>query len=173
MHIKFLEHGKGSAAHASAYLLDDLDHKGQVRAGVEVLRGDATTFNSICNSSPHLWKYTSGVIAWSKDDNPTPDEIREVLDKFEDHAFAGLDKSQYHLFAVLHTDDDGSKHIHVLVPRMDLVSGKSLNIAPPLHHHHFDPLRDKLRRIHFDTRFAFSPYCKATEAMEVFGSLQA
>ncbi|MEK5772681.1 relaxase/mobilization nuclease domain-containing protein, partial [Acinetobacter variabilis] len=86
----------------------------------------------------------SGVIAWSKDDNPTPEEIREVLDKFEDHAFAGLHKSQYHLFAVLHTDDDGSKHIHVLVPRMDLVSGKSLNIAPPLHHHHFDPLRDKL-----------------------------
>lgn len=144
MHIKFLDHGKGDASFASAYVLDDYDHKGNLRAGVEVLRGDANTFNHACSANPHEWKYTSGVIAWSKDDNPTPDEIREVLDKFEDHAFAGLDKSQYHLFAVLHTDDDGSKHIHVLVPRMDLVSGKSLNIAPPLHHHHFDPLRDKL-----------------------------
>ena len=45
MHIKFLAHGKVSATHASAYLLDDLDHKGQVRAGIEVLRGDAITFN--------------------------------------------------------------------------------------------------------------------------------
>lgn len=51
MHIKFLEHGKGSAAHASAYLLDDLDHKGHVRAGIEVLRGDATTFNAICRNT--------------------------------------------------------------------------------------------------------------------------
>jgi hypothetical protein len=144
VHIKFLDHGKGDASFASAYVLDDYDHKGNLRAGVEVLRGDANTFNHACSANPHEWKYTSGVIAWSKDDNPNPEEIREVLDKFEKHAFAGLDKSQYHLFAVLHTDDDGSKHIHVLVPRMDLVSGKSLNIAPPLHHHHFDPLRDKL-----------------------------
>ena len=144
MHIKFLDHGKGDASFASAYVLDEYDHKGNLRAGVEVLRGDANTFNHACSANPHEWKYTSGVIAWSKDDNPNPEEIREVLDKFEKHAFAGLDKSQYHLFAVLHTDDDGSKHIHVLVPRMDLVSGKSLNIAPPLHHHHFDPLRDKL-----------------------------
>ena len=37
VHIKFLNHGKGSAAHASAYVLDKLDHLGNVRAGVEVL----------------------------------------------------------------------------------------------------------------------------------------
>ena len=142
MHIKFLEHGKGSAAKASAYVLDKLDHLGNVRAGVQVLKGDATTFNAICDSSPHLWKYTSGVIAWSKEDDPTDAQIREVLDAFEQHAFAGLDPSQYHLFAVLHTDQDGSKHIHVLTPRIDLESGKALNIAPPGHEKHFDALRD-------------------------------
>ena len=113
MHIKFLEHGKGSAAKASAYVLDKLDHLGNVRAGVEVLKGDATTFNAICDASPHLWKYTSGVIAWSKEDVPTDKQIKEGLDDFEQHAFAGLEQSQYHLFAVLHTDQDGSKHIHV------------------------------------------------------------
>ena len=90
MHIKFLEHGKGSPVKASAYVLDKLDHMGNVRAGVEVLRGDATTFNAICDSSPHLWKYTSGVIAWSKEDAPTDEQIKEVLDDFEQHAFAGL-----------------------------------------------------------------------------------
>lgn len=142
MHIKFLEHGKGSPAKASAYLLDQYDHNGDLRAGVQVLKGDATTFNAICDSSPHLWKYTSGVIAWSKEDDPTDEQIKEVLNDFEQHAFAGLEQSQYHLFAVLHTDQDGSKHIHVLTPRLDIESGKSLNIAPPGHEKHFDALRD-------------------------------
>ena len=151
VHIKFLKHGRGSAAHASAYLLDKLDHLGNVRAGIEVLRGDATTFNAICDSSSHLWKYTSGVIAWSKEDAPTDAQIKEVLDEFESHAFAGLEQSQYHLFAVLHTDDDGSKHIHVLVPRLDIQSGKSLNIAPPGHEKHFDSLRD-----YFNTKYEWS-----------------
>lgn len=151
MHIKFLDHGKGSAAHASAYVLDELDHLGNVRAGVEVLRGDANTFNAACAASPHLWKYTSGVIAWAVDDNPTDAQIQELLDDFEQHAFAGLDPAQYHLFGVLHTDDDGSKHIHVLIPRLDLDSGKSLNIAPPGHEKHFDSLRD-----YFNTKYQWS-----------------
>ena len=151
VHIKFLDHGKGCPAKASAYLLDKLDHQGNVRAGIEVLKGDATTFNAICDSSPHLWKYTSGVIAWSKDDAPTDEQIKEVLDDFEKHAFSGLDPSQYHLFAVLHTDDDGSKHIHVLAPRLDIQSGKSLNIAPPGHEKHFDSLRD-----FFNTKYQWS-----------------
>ena len=151
VHIKFLNHGKGSAAHASAYVLDKFDHLGNVRAGVDVLRGDATTFNAICDSSPHLWKYTSGVIAWSKEDSPTDEQIKEVLDEFEKHAFSGLEQSQYHLFAVLHTDDDGSKHIHVLAPRLDIQSGKSLNIAPPGHEKHFDSLRD-----YFNTKYQWS-----------------
>lgn len=151
VHIKFLAHGKGDPTKASAYLLDELDHLGNVRAGVEVLRGDATTFNAVCDASPHLWKYTSGVIAWSKDDDPTNEQIKEVLDEFEKHAFTGLDPSQYHLFAVLHTDDDGSKHIHVLAPRLDIQSGKSLNIAPPGHEKHFDSVRD-----YFNTKYQWS-----------------
>ncbi|WP_155756756.1 relaxase/mobilization nuclease domain-containing protein, partial [Acinetobacter nectaris] len=148
VHIKFLKHGKGSAVHASAYVLDHLDHQENVRAGVEVLRGDAMTFNAACTANPHLWKYTSGVIAWSKEDNPTDQQIEEVLNEFEKHAFAGLDPCQYHLFAVLHIDDDGSKHIHVLTPRLDLQTGKALNIAPPGHETHFDALRDYLNLKH-------------------------
>ena len=151
VHIKFLNHGKGSAVHASAYVLDKLDHLGNVRAGVEVLRGDTTTFNAVCDASPHLWKYTSGIIAWSQEDHPTNEQIQEVLNDFEEHAFSGLDPTQYHLFAVLHTDDDGSKHIHILAPRLDLHSGKSLNIAPPGHEKHFDSLRD-----YFNTKYQWS-----------------
>lgn len=38
MHIKFLAHGTGSAARASAYLMGPLDHTGAERASVTVLR---------------------------------------------------------------------------------------------------------------------------------------
>jgi hypothetical protein len=32
-------------------------------------------------------EYTSGVIAWSKEDAPTDEQIKEVLNDFEQHAF--------------------------------------------------------------------------------------
>lgn len=144
MLIKFMKHGKGSAARAAAYVLDEKDHLNNVRADVEVLRGDAQTFVAACDSSQHKYKYTSAVIAFAPADNPTSSQIDEVLNAFERHAFAGLRESQYHFFAVLHQEDDGSKHIHVLVPRLDLETGKSLNIAPPNHHKYFDPLRNYL-----------------------------
>ncbi|MGB9190016.1 hypothetical protein [Acinetobacter sp.] len=44
--------------------------------------------------------------------------------------------------AVVHVEDNGAKHVHILVPRIELTSGKSLNIAPPGHRYYFDPLRD-------------------------------
>ena len=54
MHIKFLNHGKGSAAHASAYVLDKLDHLGNVRAGVEVLKGIQTELEQVFPALPKI-----------------------------------------------------------------------------------------------------------------------
>nr|WP_181411535.1 hypothetical protein [Aeromonas hydrophila] len=51
MHIKFMAHGTGSGAAASAYLMGDLDHKGVARAGVEVLRGDPVLFGALAELS--------------------------------------------------------------------------------------------------------------------------
>ena len=142
MYIKFLAHGKGDPAKAASYLIDEVDHLNRPRADVQVLRGDPQTFTAIAESIQNEWKYTSGVIAWSKDDAPTNDEIDQVLEAFEKHAFAGLKPNQYHFTAVLHEEDDGSKHVHFLVPRVELDTGKALNIAPPGHEKYFDPLRD-------------------------------
>lgn len=142
MYIKFLKHGKGDPAKAASYLIDDVDHLNRPRPDVQVLKGDPQTFTAIAESIQNEWKYTSGVIAWSKDDAPTNDEIDQVLEAFEKHAFAGLKPNQYHFTAVLHEEDDGSKHVHFLVPRVELDTGKALNIAPPGHEKYFDPLRD-------------------------------
>lgn len=139
---KFLQHGKGDPALAASYVLDDVDHLNVARADVHVLRGDPQTFAAIAESIENQWKYTSGAICWSVEDNPTDDDINEYLDAFEAHAFAGLQPHQYHFTAVLHEEDDGSKHVHFLVPRVELTTGKALNIAPPGHESYFDPLRD-------------------------------
>jgi hypothetical protein len=120
MYFKFLPHGQGDPAQAASYLVDEVDHLNRPRADVQVLRGDPQTFVAISESIQNEWIYTSGVIAWSKSDNPSDKEINEVLDAFEKHAFAGLQPHQYHFTAVLHEEDDGSKHVHFLLTRLEL-----------------------------------------------------
>ena len=100
MYIKFFAHGKGDPKKAASYVVDEVDHLNHPRAKVEVLRGDPQIFAAIADSIENEWLYTSGVIAWSKDDNPTDAEINEVLDALEKHAFAGLEPNQYHFSAV-------------------------------------------------------------------------
>lgn len=142
MHIKFLSHGQGSAAGAVRYLLQEHDHNGVVRAEVTVLRGDPYLVAQVADATTHQWRYTSGIISWAPDDNPSTDEIQQVIEDFEATAFAGLEADQFASCAVLHRDDDGTPHIHTLTARVELKTGKALNIAPPSHQKTFDPLRD-------------------------------
>ena len=145
MLIKMLRHGTGSAARAASYVLDEKDHMNIVRPHVEVLCGDPHLFAKIADSSPFKHKYTSAVIAFAEEDRPTDVEIKDVLKQFEALAFSGLEPDQYHLTAVLHQEPSGSKHVHILVPRLELRSGKAMNIAPPgKFQKHFHSLQDKL-----------------------------
>nr|WP_279053185.1 hypothetical protein [Acinetobacter tandoii] len=144
MLIKFLNVGTGDPKKAASYVLGERDHQGNTRAGVEILRGDPEIFNALAQSVRFQYCYTSAVIAWAPEDQVTDAQIQEVLDVFEAHAFAGLEHDQYHMTAVQHLEEDGSRHLHILIPRLELKSGKSLNIAPPGHRHYFDPLRDYL-----------------------------
>ncbi|MYL24989.1 relaxase/mobilization nuclease domain-containing protein [Halomonas alkaliantarctica] len=142
MHIKFLKHGQGMASSAVRYLLQTHDHNGDKRAEVAVLHGDPHLVALVADSSRHRWRYTSGVIAWAPTDKPSPSEIQAVIEEWEATAFAGLEPDQYATCAVLHRDDDGTPHVHTLTARVELASGRALNIAPPGHHRLFDPLRD-------------------------------
>lgn len=148
MHIKFLSHGTGKTTKATAYVLADKDHQGIPRAGVRVLRGNPEHVAAVADSLPFLHRYTSGVISWHADDKPTPDQVEKTLDEFERLAFAGLDPERYCWTAVEHVEPDGSLHIHILVARVDLITRKSLNIAPPGWQKDFDPLRDWLNHSH-------------------------
>jgi len=49
---------------------------------------------------------------------------------------------------VLHREEGGGAHFHVLAARCDLETGRSLNIAPPGWQRTFDPLRDAFNHEH-------------------------
>ena len=142
MHIKHLKFGKGSCKKASDYLLQQNDSTGKKRDEIIVLRGNPEQVAAVADSLNFKYKYTSGVIAFSPDDNPTPGQIKNVLDDYEKIAFSGLDPDQYSFSAVLHREKDKGIHIHTLTARVELTTGKSMNIAPPGHLKTFDAVRD-------------------------------
>ena len=148
MLIKFIRRGTGRGRRAARYLLGKTDAAGRVRAGVEVLRGDPELAAAAADSLGFRHRYTSGVIAWAPEDRPTDAQISAVLDRFERAAWAGLDPGRYCWSAVLHREEGGGCHVHILAARVDLATGKSLNIAPPGHRRLFDALRDCLNAEH-------------------------
>jgi hypothetical protein len=69
------------------------------------------------------------------------------MDGFERLAFAGLDPTQYEVLWVRHTHEDRVE-LHFYTPRLELTSGRSLNIASPGYQNAFDSLRDVMNQRH-------------------------
>lgn len=142
MQHKCKAHDRGNGQGAVAYLMGLKDSQGRLRVDVQVLRGNPEATARLIDSIKNRCKYTSTVIAWALEDDPTPAEIEATIDDWERAAFAGLRKSQYTFVAVLHVEDDGSKHVHILTPRINLEDGRALNIAPPGHEYYFAKWRE-------------------------------
>lgn len=111
----------------------------------EVLRGDAQIMIDLIDACPHQWSYRAGVISFAAGDAPTEDQQQEVIDRFEEVAFAGLGGEQFSCLWVRHTHEDRVE-LHFCTPRMELHSGRSLNIAPPGYERAFDSLRDLMNK---------------------------
>jgi len=107
----------------------------------EVLRGNPELTKSLIDSLEFKHKYTSGVIAFHRDDYPTEEQQQTLMDDFEELAFAGLKKSNVNILWVRHVHC-GNVELHMIVPRVELSTGKSLNIAPPGWNKFYDCLRD-------------------------------
>lgn len=127
---------------------DPKNSASQIRTpGPEVLRGSPDMTREIIDSLRFKQKYTSGVVAFHEDDSPSEQQQREVMDKFEDLAFAGLNKEDCNILWIRHTHC-GNVELHMVVPRVEMKSGKSLNIAPPGWRNKFDALRDTFNYRH-------------------------
>jgi hypothetical protein len=164
MLIKFFRNGKGAGAGPVGYLVADKvlaydDNRDLIRDAdgqpmtvtreplPEVLRGNPDRTEALIDASGHQWTYRAGVISFAAEDAPTEEQQAEVMDHFERLAFAGLDPTQYDVLWVRHTHEDRVE-LHFCTPRLELTSGRSLNIAPPGYEKAFDSLRDVMNQRH-------------------------
>ena len=164
MLIKFFRNGQGGGAGPVDYLIARevvaydqnrnaiRDEHGDVMLFSreplpEIMQGDTDRMRNLIDACPHQWTYRAGVIAFTAEDAPTPDQQRHVIDWFEELAFAGLEPDQRDILWVRHTHE-GRVELHFVTPRMELESGRSLNIAPPGYQTHYDNLRDVLNKEH-------------------------
>jgi len=164
MLIKFFRNGKGAGAGPVGYVVADRvlaydDNRDLIRDAdgqpmtvtreplPEVLRGNPDRTEALIDASRHQWTYRAGVISFAATDAPTEEQQAEVMDGFERLAFAGLDPTQYDMLWVRHTHEDRVE-LHFCTPRLELTSGRSLNIAPPGYQDAFDSLRDVMNQRH-------------------------
>jgi len=162
--IKFFPNGKGAGAGPVGYLVAErvLAYDGNrdlIRDAnnqpvsftrdplPEVLRGNPERTEALIDASRHQWTYRAGVISFADSDDPTEDQQVEVMDQFERLAFAGLDPEQYEVLWVRHRHE-GRVELHFCTPRLELTTGKSLNIAPPGYQDAYDSLRDVMNQRH-------------------------
>lgn len=147
MIIGFAPYGKGGSGPALDYLTGYLVN-GETR-GVkpEVLRGDPNVVDGIIDTLPFRCRYSSGVLSFAAEDRVTPEMQEEIMDRFENAVFAGLPSDRRSIVWIKHADK-GRTELHFVVPRVDLGTGKSLNIAPttPASRHLLDTLRESINR---------------------------
>ena len=142
MLIKFLKYGKGDAQKAKNYFLRNHDWNGKLRKEVRVFYGNPDHVANVANSLVSSYCYTSGVVAWAPEDDPTEAQIKETMVLWRNLAFAGLSMLRVAHCEILHRDSRGGVHIHTFTAQVDLETGKRLNIAPPRWERGFGHLRD-------------------------------
>lgn len=141
MLIKFFG-GRGGGGAIAKYLVDPA-RAGREGNPPEVLRGDIQLTRELIDSQDRKWTFTTGVISFAPTDMPSPSEQNAVMDDFERLAFAGLDRDQFDITWVRHSHTSGGRiELHFLMPRMELTTGRALNVAPPGWERTYAPLRD-------------------------------
>ena len=141
MLVKFFRHGTGSGAGPINYLLGSE----RQRVDAKVLYGDPMMTKQLINATPFKQKYKSGVLSFTeRADSFTDKQKMDIMQRFEQTLFAGLEPDQYDILWIEHGDKDkvadvdeygdeiegslvgGRLELNFLIPCMELRSGKSL-----------------------------------------------
>ena len=106
----------------------------------EVIRGNPELTTQLIDGLDFKYKYNSGVLSFAVEDAPTDPQQQAIIDSFEEYAFAGINKDAYNTLWVRHTHTGSDRvELHFVTPKVELDTGKSLNIAPPGWHGYFKP----------------------------------
>jgi hypothetical protein len=131
MIVGFSKHSKGGGSGPVNYLTQDTNPDGSARTPLpQVVRGDADLVRMLIDAVPFERTYTSGVLSFAPGEIVTPEMEQAIMDGFERVAFAGLEPERYSILWVRH-QHAGHHELHFVTPRMEMLSGKSLNIHPP------------------------------------------
>lgn len=145
MIVKFHRHGKGPASGALNYLLKEKAERSadspnqkrlplQPRAWARVLSGDPVVTEQLIDTTPFQQKYKSGVLSFEKRANELTEQQKfEIMQRFEDTIFCGLDRDQFDILWIEHADKDidkahpiGRLELNFLIAGQELRSGKRL-----------------------------------------------
>ena len=144
MIVGFSKHGTGNGTGPTKYMTDP-KLEGREKSPPVVVKGNADHTRDIIDSLDFKHKYTSGVLSFEHSEKITPEMEKTIIDRFEKMAFAGLEPEQYDCLWVRHTH---AKHheLHFVTPRVEMVSGRSMNIRPPgdLAEEQFDDFRSEI-----------------------------
>lgn len=131
MIVGFSKYGTGGGRGPVGYLTQAANADGTVRTPAPVVvRGDPALVRGLIDALPFVRTYTSGVLSFAPGEVIPPAMEQAIMDGFESVAFAGLSPDRYSILWVRHTHA-GHHELHFVTPRVELASGRSLNIHPP------------------------------------------
>ena len=121
MIVKFLGNkGGGSAGATIDYLLgEDRD-----RFGAVLLSGDPELTERLADNLDFQNRYTVGVLSF-EEANLEEQQKQEIMQSFEKSLLAGLDRDQYDITWIEHTDK-GRLELNFVIPNVELSTGKRL-----------------------------------------------
>jgi hypothetical protein len=126
MIVSTFKTGTGKASGPLNYLLK----KHNRNPPAEIFQGDSKLLQVLIDSNPRKFKYSSGVIAFRDNEQPTDEQLRQIVRAFEKTFKPALDSDRVPLLWVLHRDK-GNTELHFLAPMQDAKTGKQFNICPP------------------------------------------
>jgi Toprim-like/Relaxase/Mobilisation nuclease domain len=142
MLVKFFARGVGKGSGPVQYITRlDSPNTGKLREPApEIIRGNPELTQQLIDGLDFKYKYNSGVLSFAVEDAPTEKEQQAIIDSFEEYAFAGINNDAYNTLWVSHTHTGSDRvELHFVTPKVELNTGKSLNIAPPGWHGYFKP----------------------------------
>ncbi len=129
MIISTFKTGKGKARGPLNYLLgNDKDNKPREPAP-QIIKGDQKLTEVLIDSNHRQYKYTSGVIAFRDNEQPTQEQIEKIIEAFE-KTFTPELQERVPILWVKHLEK-GNTELHFICPMQDALTGKQFNICPP------------------------------------------
>ncbi|CAI3961100.1 unnamed protein product [Commensalibacter communis] len=122
MIIKFFPHPKGGGKPLTSmgYLLKKHENE------IQVLQGNPRLSVDVAEGLDFKNKYTVGCLSFEEATIPNVHK-QEIMQKFEETFFAGLEPEQYNICWIEHTDK-GRLELNFFVPNVELESGKRLSV---------------------------------------------